>query len=104
MIFNLRKFILERNKVQFILFMTLYSWVLTILALPITIYLDSFKPHESFADKYSPLGFFMLGVVFAPLIETIIFQLGVIETFRKIFRNNQYLLIALSALCLVRVI
>src|SRR5688572_13239905 len=97
MTLNPQKFILERNAVQFLFYMLLYSWVLTMLTLPITMYLDTLDPYVGFRDEYSALGFFLLAVVAAPLIETLLFQFIIIESFRKLVRNNKYVLIALSA-------
>jgi hypothetical protein len=81
---------------SFIFFMSLSSYVLTAVALPVLLLIG--ENHEISYSQQSILEALFLLIIIAPIIETIIFQYWVIKISRKLFKLNDSISILISAI------
>lgn len=88
---------ISRNSVFLILTMTLLSFAILVISIPLLQYLDSISPSRNIQDEYTKLEFLILAILVAPLVETFLFQFIVIEIMQK-FVKAIFPIVALSAI------
>lgn len=85
------------SPLNFILIMGMAIYIPTIILLPLYYYFPNEYIIEIPSEKNYVLDV-LLFVVFAPFIETIVFQMSIIKLFRKLFKFNNVILIVISSI------
>lgn len=89
------------SKIKFIFTMVILNFIITVMFTPVVnFYENNIGPMGR--TYYSSLKIvFISAIIAAPLLETLVFQMGIINLFSLIekIKNNKLLLIFISALC-----
>ncbi|MGU9538447.1 hypothetical protein ACQX0N_05545 [Clostridium tepidum] len=87
------------SKLKFIVTIVILDFVISVMFIPISILYETYVGSIGGASYTNLKAFSIYGIIVAPLLETLLFQMGIIKLFSlsKKIKNNKLLLILISA-------
>lgn len=86
---KIKRSVLLSDPLPFIGIMLLYSFSVFLIFLPLTLVIDNFFPSDlDWLETSSNVKLFFMGVILAPLIETLLYQKLIIEVLKRLIPHR----------------